>query len=494
MRFLQRQWVCFCSVAPYHMATDRILPVLTALLLLFAWGGATAATEVGTVLVSDLNMRSGPGREHGVVLRLARDTQVRVLGREAGWLKIDHRGRKGYILYDARYVRLTTFAGPKAPEVTDTRSGPGPEELKRLRKKAETLHEKLKTSQTQLGAMSDQERALMDEVNAAEKALDHARRQVRATRAVLEDLDQRIKTIQQESAALEKAIRDGEAHAAQRLVALYKLHQVGRIHLLASADSFFDFINRKAALERILARDDELLQQLRNDRARLEALLEKITVSKAEQRELNAALQPRIHLLDAEQKHRTALLDNIRNAQELEQAAFKALNQAARELDAAMQAIGPGSAPDRTGTRAAVRPSGGSFEENKGLLNWPVRGKIVSFFGPYRDENSNLVNFQSGINIQAERGEPIRAVGDGYVIYSSWFKGFGNMIIIDHGVHYYTVYAHLEEVFKVKGDRVENGEVIATVGDTGSLRGPGLHFQVRHHGTPVDPLQWLDKG
>ena len=68
------------------------------------------------------------------------------------------------------------------------------------------------------------------------------------------------------------------------------------------------------------------------------------------------------------------------------------------------------------------------------------------------------------------------------------------MIIIDHGKNYYTVYAHLEETFKSKGDEVEAGEVIATVGDTGSLEGARLYFEVRHHGKPVDPLAWLKKG
>ena len=68
------------------------------------------------------------------------------------------------------------------------------------------------------------------------------------------------------------------------------------------------------------------------------------------------------------------------------------------------------------------------------------------------------------------------------------------MMIIDHGHHYYTVYAHLEEVFKVKGDRVDQGEVIATVGDSGSMEGPALHFEVRHHGKPIDPLVWIQKG
>lgn len=124
----------------------------------------------------------------------------------------------------------------------------------------------------------------------------------------------------------------------------------------------------------------------------------------------------------------------------------------------------------------------------------PVKGKIVYFFGPYKNNEFNVVNFRSGIVIQAERGEPIRAVFNGKVLYASWFKGYGNMIIIDHGDNYYTVYAHAEELFVSKGDMVENGEVIATVGDTGSLTGTNLHFEVRHHGKPIDPLKWIAKG
>jgi murein DD-endopeptidase MepM/ murein hydrolase activator NlpD len=134
------------------------------------------------------------------------------------------------------------------------------------------------------------------------------------------------------------------------------------------------------------------------------------------------------------------------------------------------------------------------FAALKGLLMMPVKGKIVSFFGHYKDEKFKVTHFQSGINIKADRGEPIRAVYSGQTLFSSWFKGFGNMIIIDHGDHYYTVYAHLEEQFKSKGDPVEAGEVIATVGDTGSLTGAGLHFEVRHHGKPMNPLGWIKKG
>ncbi|MBU4185728.1 MAG: M23 family metallopeptidase, partial [Proteobacteria bacterium] len=135
-----------------------------------------------------------------------------------------------------------------------------------------------------------------------------------------------------------------------------------------------------------------------------------------------------------------------------------------------------------------------NFASFKGLLNMPVKGKIISFFGHYKNTKFNVKNFRNGIDIEADRGEPIYAVSDGLIIYSSWFKGYGNMIIIAHGENYYSVYAHIEELFKTKGDKVEKDEVIATVGDTGSIVGSGLYFELRHHGKPMNPLEWLTLG
>ena len=123
----------------------------------------------------------------------------------------------------------------------------------------------------------------------------------------------------------------------------------------------------------------------------------------------------------------------------------------------------------------------------------PVKGKIISFFGPYKNNEFKTINFRSGIEIKADMGEPIRAVYDGRILYASWFKGYGNMIIIDHKNNYYTVYAHAQDLFASKGDAVEMGEVVATVGDSGSMVGPSLHFEVRYHGKPLDPLKWIKK-
>jgi len=275
-------------------------------------------------------------------------------------------------------------------------------------------------------------------------------------------------------------------------VALYKLDWLGRIHFLASADSFFDFIQRKSAMERILGNDNKVLADLRSDQIQLETLLEEHKTAMAQKRSLELALQQKEAELKNQYQKRKTILDRIQNEKSLELAALQNLESAAKQLNRALEKTGPIPAPKQPPQPAASPEA--AFESYKGLLGWPVQGKIISFFGPKKNDKFNISTFQSGIDIQAERGEPVRAVAQGYAIFSDWLNGFGNVIIIDHGRHYYTVYAHLEEAFKVKGDRVEKGEVIATLGDSGSLLGPALHFEVRHHGTPTDPLQWIKNG
>ncbi len=130
----------------------------------------------------------------------------------------------------------------------------------------------------------------------------------------------------------------------------------------------------------------------------------------------------------------------------------------------------------------------------KGVLAMPAKGSIISRYGPAKNDDEGTFIFQNGIDIKVDRGEPIRSVFSGKILYAEWLKGYGNLIIINHGNSYYTLYAHVEEFFKKKGELVAASEVIATAGDTGSIKGPCLHFEIRHHGKSLNPLKWLKKG
>ncbi len=460
--------------------------IITGLLALGLLIGLSfgARAQSGTIRVDGLRLRSGPGIDYRVLTSLSKGDRVTVLDKAKGWLKIEHQGLTGYIRNRPKFIDAAPAVSQSLPKQTPP--------LKPSPSSAESIDSRMKQVQDQLTKITQKEKAVVEEFNAAEEALNRTRRQVRTAQAELAELERQIGRNHEKSNQLETDILTSEAYAAQRLVALYKLNWVGKVQLLATAESFFDFIRRKSALEKILGQDEELLEALHDKKVALELLLTQLHADKAQKRSVELNFQEQARQLDKRQQKRKNLLSKIRSEKTLELAALESLRQAARQLDATLQRIAP--APPAAKPRPADVGKNKPFIDYKGLLRWPVKGKIISFFGPYRDKKYAVTNFQSGINIKAERGEPIRAVSDGYTIYARWFKGFGNMMIIDHGNHYYTVYAHLEEVFKVKGDRVEKDEVIATVGDSGSMMGPALHFEVRHHGKPMDPLKWIRKG
>jgi murein hydrolase activator len=307
----------------------------------------------------------------------------------------------------------------------------------------------------------------------------------------LASVDKQIVTLEGQYRDMEQRAETMEHYVAGRLAALYKLSWLGKFHVLASADSMFDFFSRKRSMEQILVHDEAVMTQLVRDKAEMQALLNQLVDRKREKQATTKDLSAKIEAMNAKQVQREGLLAEIKSKKSLQSAAIASLKASSRELDRAVEAFGTETVQEAPAPLVVTEKP---FAALKGLLMMPVKGKIISFFGPFKDQQFNVTNFQSGITIKADRGEPIRAVYSGQTLFSSWFKGFGNMIIIDHGDHYYTVYAHLEELFKSKGDPVETGEVIATVGDTGSLTGAGLHFEVRHHGKPMNPMRWIKKG
>ena len=127
----------------------------------------------------------------------------------------------------------------------------------------------------------------------------------------------------------------------------------------------------------------------------------------------------------------------------------------------------------------------GDFSTLKGKLPWPVRGRLVQKFGSPRTEGT-----WDGVLINASEGMEIKAVTRGKVVYAEWLRGYGLLLIIDHGQGYMTLYAFNQSLYKRTGDSVEAGDVIASVGQSGGRSQAGLYFGIRKKGVPIDPLEW----
>ena len=442
--------------------------------------------EIGVVTANKLNVRSRADIESPSLVLISKGTTVRILDHQNKWLKILHEGQIGYIRNLNKYVTILSEDRTKKTVKTENNNG----NIEDVGKKARSINREIEKETAELLSFTKRETAIVNSLNDIDLILDKARKNASSLKKELADFEKEIEKALNTSKELQKRIKTSEEYASKRLVALYKLNWLGKIYVLASAQSVYELFHRKKVLEQVLAYDENIWQNLLDDKEKLVQLITELNAKKREKLAVEADLETQIKIMSRERQKRSQLLEDIRKKRSLKLAALESLKQAAADLDHTV--ISLKSEPDVTEPKNNIVLK--SFSTLKGLLNMPVKGKIISFFGPHRDKKFNVTHFQSGIEIKADRGEPIRAVYDGRVLYARWFKGYGNMIIIDHGNNYYTVYAHAQELFASQGDTVEMGEVVATVGDSGAMTGPILHFEVRHHGKPVDPLKWIKKG
>lgn len=137
---------------------------------------------------------------------------------------------------------------------------------------------------------------------------------------------------------------------------------------------------------------------------------------------------------------------------------------------------------------AGPTPTGVNFGQLRGQLHFPVRGELIGRFGAQRAEGGTT---WKGVFIRAANGLDVRAVAGGEVVFSDWLRGYGNLLIIDHGGDYLSVYGNNDALLKEVGAAVKGGDVVASVGAGGGVAESGLYFEIRHQGRPLDPLQWV---
>jgi murein hydrolase activator len=464
---------------------SKLIRAIAGCCLLVALGGdelfSAPLTLPGTVTTDRLRVREKPDSKSPVLATLSRGAAVVVHNHLNGWYEIMIDDQRGFIS-----DRFAEISQTDEEEASASRSL---KDFHRIQQRIGRISRDIAGHRTELKSFTQKEASAVTLLDQIDRTLNQSRKQAEALQRDLGVLKQKIDETLWASEDLSIRIKTGEDHAGKRVTALFKLDGLGRSNFLMSAESLQDWAYRKLALQRILSADKRLLIQLAQDKKTLEALYEKQKIQYADKEILENNYSDQIQSIEAEKKKRLKLLAEIRAKKALEIDAIEALKQASDQLNATIEALSQDTAPVSPATLV-----GADFISSKGLLPLPVKGKIITSFGKNVIGRLNMETFRSGIDIQAERGEPVRSVYSGRILYSEWYKGYGNLMIIDHGDHYYSVYAHLEDRLKSKGDKVETGETIGTAGDTDSVAGAGLYFEVRHRGKPMDPMEWIKTG
>ncbi len=356
-------------------------------------------------------------------------------------------------------------------------------------KDLEGIKKKIERERQGISQVRKREGSVLQALNMIEKNLEKKTKDLNTANSKLSALLSAIQTKEAEAQQLKVSLEQRRELLMKRAAALYRWLRGGNPLVILDGDVPLGVVlQRKRYLEATIRFDRELVHELSDEATYQESVKRELAGRKEQldnQRRILVEVQDSIRR-DADKKKQ--LLASLRQEKESRGRALKELEQAALRLQKMM---------DEMSRRALSKPpgipSGAGLEAMKGKLEWPVRGEITGDFGKVKHPEFSAEVFRKGIDIEAPVGEAIKAVEKGRIVFAERFSGYGKMVIIDHGERYFSIYAHLSEILKNKGDVVTRGETLGRVGDSDSFTGAGLYFEMRKDGKSIDPLPWFRK-
>ncbi|TGU70854.1 peptidase M23 [Geomonas terrae] len=307
---------------------------------------------------------------------------------------------------------------------------------------------------------------------------------------------------------IEKERQEAERKKAQinrRVAALYKGGDTGNLRVFFSSESFPQMSENLRYMRSILQNDKKLFQQYNDNVQRLNKLKQQLEQDAARKEGIRRSMEAKKREIEQEKSRKATYLVKVRQDKQGYLTSLKELQANAARLQSMIRKLeaksrkaysakgrSKGSEGKQPGVTAKATPvPGRGLGAQKGKLSLPVRGNIVDRFGRHKHPDFDSFTVSNGISIQAPAGSAIHAIDDGEVIFANYFKGYGNMIIVDHGEGFFSLYAHASSIAKRVGAKVTRNEVLASVGDVDSTKGPMLYFEIRYQGKPVDPSPWF---
>jgi murein hydrolase activator len=347
------------------------------------------------------------------------------------------------------------------------------------------------------------EKQVSGELAVIEKSLREKQATLRRFTAELNALERGLAVTRGEARTVRQEVDHKQQEIRLRLVSLYKTGDIGPVRIFFSSDSIPQSLEGLRYMQAVLQADRRLIDDYRSRIEELQRLEVKIAEDVRKKETLRADIESKKNEIEAERKRKAEYLAKVRKDRDTYAASLKELEANAARLQAMMQKLEAKSrkrysdkpAPqqaDKEGPKSRAVPAFTTgFGSRKGQLSLPVRGEIIQRFGRHKHPEFNSYTVSNGLAIAAPAGTDIHAIDSGTVIFANYFKGYGNMIILDHGDGFFSVYAHASRFARKEGGSVARNEVIASVGDLDSSRGPMVYFEIRYQGKPVDPAPWF---
>ena len=363
------------------------------------------------------------------------------------------------------------------------------------RRELDELNRQAREKREAARALKGQETQALTQLRRTESELTATRRRLRALDQRRRNLDQQLEITRVDLERNSQSLGQQRARLARRLRNLYKFGAARELEFLLSTNSFGQLLARWDFLVMVAEQDRMLLEDIELRKTQVETAEQRLETNLTDIRKNATKTSRENDRLATLRQTRQSSVKTIQSQRESYEAAAAQLERDAKALANLLATLERKRRDEASRAKAegrAPQPYTGDFARGRGALDWPVRGAVIGRFGPETHPKWGTTTLNNGIDIQAPLGAPVHAVARGRVDYTSDdYAGYGQIVIVNHGDGYYTLYAHLSDILVSTNQEVVPGQIIGKVGDTGSLKGVELHFEVRKGGSALNPEDWL---
>ncbi|RNC68733.1 MAG: peptidase M23 [Desulfuromonadales bacterium] len=370
-----------------------------------------------------------------------------------------------------------------------------------VRDQLQGVKKEIKEKKQLLKKTAKVEQKVSGELLEIDKNLKEKESQLSSLTRDLSGVERTIATTEKEIATVREEVERKKREIERRLVSVYKAGEIGNLRMFYSSESFPQMVENLRYMRSVVENDRKLYAEYNDKIAELSKLKAKLESDAARKEKIKVGIEQKREEIRGEKEKKAAYLVKVRQDKQAYLSSLRELQANARRLQVMVEKLEAMSRKSYTpkGDKGATKghqsdlppvPDKG-FGSQRGRLPMPVSGDIVGRFGRHKHPEFNSFTVSNGVSIAAPAGADIRSVYEGKVIFADYFKGYGNMLIIDHGGGFFSLYAHASKIARRVGAQVARSEVVASVGDVDSPKGSMLYFEIRYQGRPVDPAPWF---
>lgn len=359
------------------------------------------------------------------------------------------------------------------------------EKIEKEKQTLEQLKQEIQETRKQRDRSQKKQTAVLQSIERLDRQYYKERREKAVITRDLRQIDRELKKIGTQLTALQSQINERKAMIETRLRRLYMDGQAGWFQPLLTANSYAQFQRRLLYVFSLATREHQLFEEHQRDLADIERLHEQQTDARQALLGKKRRIDKKLHVMKGIRNNKRGVLASLKRETLSHEHALSTLEQAEHRKESLLETLEQRS-----------RLAAGTLQHTlfkKGALVWPAEGDLVGAFGRQRHPTFDTYINRKGIEIATPEGSAIHAVSDGEVVYADWLKGYGLVVILDHGNNYFTFYAHASELSVREGDVVAKGAVLGETGAFGLTDKPVLYFELRKGTKPVNPVGWFAK-